>query len=60
MSYVTNYSVEALEEVKKFFKKRSSYLEPGGGLAFGIDVHTLNMTLNFITGEPKPRSAYAV
>lgn len=54
------YSKEAIEEANNYFKKRRAYIQAGGGLAFGVDIHTLNMTLRFITGAPRPRGSHAV
>jgi hypothetical protein len=49
------YSKEAIEESDKFFKSRLAYIKAGGGLAFSVNVHTLNITLRYMTGEPKSR-----
>lgn len=59
-SYVATYATESIREANEYFKKRRAYIQAGGGLAFGVDIHTLNMTLRFITGAPRPRGSHAV
>lgn len=54
-SFIAAYSKESVEEADKFFKSRLAYLRAGGGEAFSLDIHTLNLTLRFMTGEPKKR-----
>lgn len=55
-SFVAAYSKESIEEANKFFKSRLAYLRAGGGEEFSLNIHTLNLTLRFMTGEPKPRA----
>jgi hypothetical protein len=49
------YSKEAIDEARKFFKSRLAYIKAGGGLAFSTRIHTVNLTLRYMTGEPKER-----
>lgn len=51
-SYLAVYSKEAMTEARRYFKRRRAYVEAGRGLAFGTDIHTVNLTLAFITGNP--------
>lgn len=44
------YSREAREECERFFKTRAAYLRAGGGLAFSVNIHTLALTMRFMTG----------
>lgn len=55
ISFNAVYSREAIEESDKFFKSRLAYIKAGGGLAFSVNIHTLNLTLRYMTGEPKSR-----
>ena len=57
MSYNATYSDEAIAEAKKYFTKRRAYIQAGGGLSFGVDIHTVNLTMLYITGNPKPRAS---
>lgn len=59
MSYNATYSDEAIAEAKAYFKKRRAYIEAGGRMSFGIDIHTVNLALLYITGKPKPRVSHA-
>lgn len=54
-SFVAAYAKESIEEANKFFKSRLAYLKAGGGEEFSLSIHTLNLTLRFMTGEPKER-----
>lgn len=54
-SFVAAYAKESIEEGNLFFKSRLAYLRAGGGEQFSLDIHTLNLTLRFMTGEPRPR-----
>lgn len=54
-SFVAAYAKESIEEANKFFKSRLAYLKAGGGEEFSLNIHTLNLTLRFMTGEPKER-----
>lgn len=56
VSWIACYSDESIAEANKFFKSRLGYLRAGGGMAFSLDIHTLNLTLRFMTGEPQKRS----
>lgn len=49
------YSKEALEEINNFFKTRIAYLDANGGLAFSSTIHTVNLVLRYMTGEPQER-----
>lgn len=60
MSYNATYSDEAIAEAKRYFTKRRAYIQAGGGMSFGIDIHTVNMTLLYITGKPRPRVTHAL
>lgn len=55
MSAVYCDSNEAIAEAKRFFKKKIAYLSPDGGLAFSVNVQTLALTMQYITGEPIKR-----
>ncbi|AEH03635.1 RNA polymerase beta subunit [Pseudomonas phage PhiPA3] len=55
VSFNAVYSKEAIEESDKFFKSRLAYIKAGGGLAFSINIHTLNLTLRYMTGDPVAR-----
>ncbi|ARV76895.1 putative RNA polymerase beta subunit [Pseudomonas phage Phabio] len=55
-SFVAAYSKEAIAEANKFFGSRLAYLKAGGGEEFSLNIHTLNLTLRFMTGEPRPRA----
>lgn len=52
-SYNAVYSEDAINEIDRFFTTRSAYILSTGGLAFSAAVHTLDLTLRYITGEPK-------
>lgn len=54
-SWIACYSKESIEECNKFFKSRLAYIQAGGGMAFSLNIHTLNLTLRYMTGEPVPR-----
>lgn len=56
VSVNVTYSNEATEEARKFFKSRLAYIKAGGGIAFSLSIHTLNLTLRYMTGEPKERA----
>jgi hypothetical protein len=47
------YSKEAIEESDRFFKTRAAYIQAGGGLSFSVGIHTLKLTLLFMTGQPR-------
>lgn len=49
-------SNESIQEAKKFFKSKIAYTRPGGGAAFSVGILTLNMTLQYMTGEPIERT----
>jgi hypothetical protein len=49
------YSDEALAEMEQFFHTRIAYLNANGGLAFSSAIHTVNLVLRYITGEPIDR-----
>lgn len=51
MSVLPTYSDESMAEAEAYFKTRAAYLRAGGGLAFSADVHTLALTLRYMTGE---------
>jgi hypothetical protein len=55
VSILLVYSDEAVAEAKAFFDSRIAYIKAGGGLAFSANIHTLNLTLRYMTGEPKSR-----
>jgi hypothetical protein len=50
------YSKEALAEIDKFFRSRIAYTDAEGGLAFRSTIHTVNLVLRYMTGDPKPRT----
>jgi hypothetical protein len=50
------YSKEALEEIDQFFRSRIAYTDAEGGLAFRSTIHTVNLVLRYMTGDPKPRT----
>jgi len=50
------YSKESLEEMDKFFRSRIAYIDATGGLAFSSTIHTVNLVLRYMTGDPKPRT----
>lgn len=54
VSFLATYSKEANEEAERHLKTRKAYIEAGGGLAFSMDIHTLALTLRFMTGDPAP------
>lgn len=54
-SFIAAYSKEAIAEANKFFDSRLAYLKAGGGEEFSLNIHTLNLTLRFMTGEPRKR-----
>lgn len=54
-SWVACYSEESIAECNKFFKSRLAYIRAGGGIAFSLDIHTLNLTLRYMTGKSLPR-----
>lgn len=54
-SWIACYSNESIAECNKFFKSRLAYIQAGGGMAFSLDIHTLNLTLRYMTGEPIQR-----
>lgn len=60
MSYNATYADESIAEAKRYFTKRRAYIQAGGGMAFGVDIHTVNLTLLYITGNPKKRVSYAI
>jgi len=51
VSVLPTYSDEAMAEAEVYFKTRSAYLRAGGGLAFSADIHTLALTLRYMTGD---------
>ncbi|BDR25557.1 hypothetical protein [Pseudomonas aeruginosa] len=55
VSFNAVYSEEAIAETDAFFKKRIAYIHADGRLAFSVGIHTLNLTLRYMTGEPKQR-----
>lgn len=54
-SWIACYSNESIAECNKFFKSRLAYIQAGGGIAFSLNIHTLNLTLRYMTGSPVPR-----
>lgn len=52
ISYNAVYSREASEEAERYFRTRKAYIKAGGGLAFSVDIHTLKLSLRFMTGDP--------
>lgn len=54
-SWIACYSIESINECNKFFKSRLAYIQAGGGIAFSLNIHTLNLTLRYMTGEPIER-----
>lgn len=54
-SWIACYSNESIAECNKFFKSRLAYIRAGGGIAFSLNIHTLNLTLRYMTGDPQPR-----
>lgn len=54
-SFIAAYTKESIAEADKFFKSRLAYLQAGGGEAFSLNIHTLNLTLRFMTGTPRKR-----
>lgn len=54
-SWIACYSLESIAECNKFFKSRLAYIRAGGGIAFSLNIHTLNLTLRYMTGDPQPR-----
>lgn len=50
------YSKESIDEMNAFFKSRIAYLDANGGLAFSSTIHTVNLVLRYMTGEPKGRA----
>lgn len=50
------YGKESIEEMDKFFRSRIAYLNANGGLAFSSTIHTVNLVLRYMTGEPKKRA----
>lgn len=54
-SWIACYTEESIAEANKFFKSRLAYIRAGGGIAFSLDIHTLNLTLRYMTGDPIPR-----
>lgn len=49
------YSDEALAEMNNFFHTRIAYLDANGKLAFSSAIHTVNLVLRYMTGEPIDR-----
>lgn len=56
-SYNVVYSIEAINEVTEFLKKRQAYVGPDGGLLYGIEIDTISIVLNNMTGEPEIKQA---
>jgi hypothetical protein len=50
VSFNSLYSKEAVDETDRFFKTRAAYVKAGGGLAFSVEIHTLALTMRFMTG----------
>lgn len=50
------YSKESLEEINRFFRSRIAYIDAEGSLAFRSTIHTVNLVLRYMTGDPKPRT----
>lgn len=40
-----------MAEAERHFKTRKAYIQAGGGLAFSVGIHTLQLTLRNMTGE---------
>lgn len=52
VSVIAAYSDNSVAESKEYFRKREAYIQAGGGLAFSCNIHTLKLTMAFLTGEP--------
>jgi hypothetical protein len=50
------YGKESIEEMDNFFRSRIAYMNATGGLAFSSTIHTVNLVLRYMTGDPKPRT----
>jgi hypothetical protein len=52
VSVIAAYADNSIEEAKAYFKRREAHIQAGGGLAFSTNIHTLKLTMAFLTGEP--------